>query len=440
MHHTLTNPETMKKLFMTLMLAISAGTMMAQTVREEIAKNPYLAGNQSAVYPTPTSRLTPAPRGYKPCYMSHYGRHGSRFNIGSIYTDTYNIMYKAASLGKLTPLGMKTMTQVGQLRDEAKGRDGELTSVGAEQHRGIAERMYKNFPEIFANERTTIDAKATTVTRCILSMENAMLKLTSLNPKLTIRHDASVHDMWYMNQSDHYLDSISRSVMWNQGKFSATKIHPDRLMEQIFSDQQYWRDSLRAGGLMKQLFDMAMHVQNSEIRNTVDMTGLFTADELYDLWQVTNAYWYLNCACSPLTNAQKPYTQRNLLRRMIEEADSCLQLDHPSASLRYGHDGMVLPLNCLMELDETAAQLQLEELAEKGWCDYKIIPMACNIQMVFYRSTDVSAPILVKVLRNENEAHLPVKTDTWPYYRWDDVKQYYLTKLDAYSSSRAVER
>ena len=37
--------------------------------------------------------------------------------------------------------------------------------------------------------------------------------------------------------------------------------------------------------------------------------------------------------------------------------------------------------------------------------------------------------VMVKVLLNENEATLPIKTDTAPYYPWSEVRKYYLDKL-----------
>ena len=43
-----------------------------------------------------------------------------------------------------------------------------------------------------------------------------------------------------------------------------------------------------------------------------------------------------------------------------------------------------------------------------------------------------SNDVLVKVLLNEKEAKLPVKTDVAPYYHWKDVESYYREKLDKY--------
>ena len=58
----------------------------------------------------------------------------------------------------------------------------------------------------------------------------------------------------------------------------------------------------------------------------------------------------------------------------------------------------------------------------------KIIPMAANIQMVFYRKNG-SDDILVKFMLNENETTVPdVKTDCPPYYHWSDLRVFYNMK------------
>ena len=82
----------------------------------------------------------------------------------------------------------------------------------------------------------------------------------------------------------------------------------------------------------------------------------------------------------------------------------------------------------------------LDEL-DTYWRNYRIFPMACNIQLVFYRpkakkvkgieykSPTMGDDILVKALLNEREAYLPTHTDNWPYYKWQDLRQYYLNKI-----------
>ena len=55
------------------------------TAREDIAQNPWLAGSNHVDYDRqlPDFRYTKPPKGYVPFYFSHYGRHGSRWLIGS---------------------------------------------------------------------------------------------------------------------------------------------------------------------------------------------------------------------------------------------------------------------------------------------------------------------------------------------------------------------
>lgn len=58
--------------------------------------------------------------------------------------------------------------------------------------------------------------------------------------------------------------------------------------------------------------------------------------------------------------------------------------------------------------------------------------MASNVQIVFYRPDNAKDPVLVKVLLNEREVRLPFVADQSraPYYNWNDVRAYYLRKLE----------
>ena len=85
-----------------------------------------------------------------------------------------------------------------------------------------------------------------------------------------------------------------------------------------------------------------------------------------------------------------------------------------------------------MELDNCGKNIDnLDELADQ-WQNYKIFPMGCNIQMIFYKKAG-SKDILIKVLLNEKETTLPVETDMKPYYHWKDLRAYYEKKLGSYN-------
>jgi hypothetical protein len=61
--------------------------------------------------------------------------------------------------------------------------------------------------------------------------------------------------------------------------------------------------------------------------------------------------------------------------------------------------------------------------------------MACNIQLIFYKpKKGKKGDILVKALLNERETRLPIATTQWPYYKWEELRDYYLKKLKTFET------
>lgn len=427
----------MKKYAFIIASLLFSGMVFAQSSREDIKQNKQLSGSNYLAYPAPQKALTPAPKGEKPFYISHYGRHGSRFLIDSKdYSSPIATLKKAEEQGKLTELGCDVMYKLERMEAESNKRLGELTMLGAQQHRQIAHRMYNRFPEVFRGD-VHVDAKSTNVIRCILSMTNELMELTALNPRLQITHDASLHDMYYMNFNDKQTFSKRKNDdtrTFNEN-FENHNIHPERLMRTLFNDEEYVQLYVHERDLMYKLFDLATAVQNSEVRHEFSLYDLFTDDELYTLWQRKNIGWFQEYGSNALNGGTQPFSQRNLLRKIIEEADSCMQYDRPGATLRFGHETMVLPLTCLLDLNGYGKTMTPDKLEENHWFNYRIFPMGANIQFIFYRKNAQDKDVLVKVLLNEEEATLPLTPVTGPYYRWTDVREYYLKKISEYETA-----
>lgn len=466
-----------------------AGVCDVQALQAEMRENRELYGDNYTAYQTPRGVLSPAPEGYVPCYMSHYGRHGSRYLIGkNVYERPYEVLKEADEKGMLTELGCRLLGQLDTIRRDARGHIEELTLRGAQQHRGIAERMYRNFPELFGG-RQKIDARSTPVVRCILSMANETMTLQGLNPQLEIAMDASAGDKYYLIYDDEQLRKERRPKGSRADSaltaFEQRHYDPTRLMNALFREESYWREAVRnpwqfaAVDIWKVVADM----QSTELRHTMPMDGYFTDEEMYNLWLIKNAGWYVSHGPSPLNGGRQVFFQRNLIRNIINTADSCLALIEGkpcgdpqgtvaaadsgtgssrllpqgggregaplAASLRFGHEVVVMPTVCFLNLNGYGEQFaDLEDLAANGWHDNRIFPMASNIQMVFYKAGisgntgisgdtgktgnpgDSAKPILVKVLLNEEEAMMPQLTPvTGCYYKWQDVKDYCLKKL-----------
>ena len=427
--------KVMRKLTVLLLFVLILTGVNAQTAKEEIKNNLRLSASNFLAYMGPQKKLTPAPEGMKPFYISHYGRHGSRFLANANeYDYPYNALRNADELGKLTPMGKSVLERLATIRQEAVGRLGDLTPLGAEQQKQIARRMYERFPEVFSGD-AHVDAKSTTVIRCVLSMENALQQLLQMNPKLKVTHDASSHDMYYMNQNDPVMWARKSEMDAAQPFLEYCKRH-DRsatLMKRLINDTAYINNELNPSRFYYTFFKVASNIQNTELRKKLTLYDAFTDDEIYNSWLRENARFYIGFAASPLSGGQQPYSQRNLLRKIILEADSCIRLQKPMATLRFGHETMVLPLVCLLDLNKYGQQIaDLEQLERKEWRSYRIFPMAANVQFVFYRRDTNDSDIVFKVLLNEDEATLPQKTDMAPYYHWNDFKKYYLALLDSF--------
>lgn len=414
---------------------VTGGHAQSRRAFDRISKDRRLSASNYCIYPDSVFPQTPPPEGKHPFYISHYGRHGSRYlNNRKGYDVPYKMLAKADSAGKLTPVGQHVLQQLKEIIDDSEGRWGDLSELGKQQHKRIARRMMMRFPEVFEG-KALIDAKSTTVNRCILSMGAALQAMVARNPKLQVRMTASKSDMWYMNHQDKHLrDSMTTPATEKAYDiYCDGREHNPRLMSLLFNDSVYAKEEMDEIWLNYYLLKTALIQQNTPMGNKIDFLDLFSYEDIHQFWQKENAWWYFNYGPSLLNGGKQPYTQRYLLRKMIEEADSCIQLRKPGAQLRFGHETIILPLTCLLEINHFGYQTyDLEELEEKGWWACMVFPMASNIQFIFYRSDYSDKDILVKILLNEREAKLPVESDMKPYYRWKDVRQYYLNKIDAY--------
>ena len=407
-------------------------TMSAQTAREEIKANKFLSASNYLDYDNypATKPLTPAPKGYEPYLMNHYGRHGSRWLINEHqYTGILNTLRKASEQGKLTTAGEDVMRQVDIIYQSSIKRLGDLTTVGERQHHGIGKRMAQNFPEIFKKEGLPVDARSTVVIRCILSMVAECEEIAAANPTAQFHNDVSQSLQYYLNQPrSQFLDSVRKSTRGMRHELEnklLKECHPERLMGVLFNDVQWAADSVKAANFVASLFDIAANMQSHDLG--LDLYSYFTDEEIYAQWRVRNMGWYIDYGASPLGGGVQPFCQANLLKDIIQVADTTKQT---CAVLRFGHEVCVMPLACLLELDNCGYVTDDLENLDQVWRNYKIYPMACNVQLVFYRPVSGKGDILVKALLNEREATLPVKTRQFPYYKWKDLRQYYLKRLE----------
>ena len=317
---------------------------------------------------------------------------------------------------------------------DTEGRWGELTGYGRQQHRTIARRMVLNFPEVF-HPGAKVQAFSTVVPRCIESMGTALIELLQEEPTLQISMESSQRNQWFMNYQDRELrrQQMTPKIRKAYNEYISKYVGNTRLMELIFKNSDIVGEVVDEGQFNYYLMKMGLFQVHTHLYRNTYLIDIFQTDELYRMWQIDNALWYLQQGACKLNGGHQPYSQRHLLRRIIADADSCIRLADPGAQLRYGHETVLLPLVCLIGINGYDLETSdFGELEKKGWWCSRVFPMGANLQFIFYRSDVNDRDVLLKVLLNEEEARLPIPTDCAPYYHWSDFRAYCLDKLDRY--------
>lgn len=398
----------------------------AQTTKKETLSDLNRTGGVYYAYPLPSDVSTPAPKGYEPFYISHFGRHGSRYLISdNDYNVVADLLRKAADANALTPLGQNLLARLDTLMEETRGRGGDLSPLGVRQHRGIAERMYRNYPAVFKGD-AEVDARSTLVVRCVLSMAAFTERLKELNPQLKVTRESSQRHMPYLNyytreSEDYRTNGIFGKERYR--KFKDAHTSPDRPVASIFSDKDFIDQWVNPSDFMWSIYWLASDAQNVE--TPISFYDLLTPDELFDLWQTFNYDFYVNCSNYKGNKGIRVANSKPLLANIIQTADSVIASGKNTATLRFGHDGNIVPLAALMRFNDCYNSIDDPDRFFEVFSDWKIAPMASNIQLVFFRNKKNPDDVIVKFMLNEVEKSIPVATDIAPFYHWKDVKDYY---------------
>jgi len=322
---------------------------------------------------------------------------------------------------QLTPLGEDVRMRLHRVWREAKGRGGALTIVGERQHRGIAERMAARCPQIFKSGAVSLSAVSSTVPRCIVSMAAFCERLKEINPALTIRREASQRTMDYVAWTSPAAKALEADTAAWKAAWSADResnIRPGRLVVSL-TTRRVPADTARY--FMEEMYALASDMQDIEMADKPGFYDLFTADELYALWRSANWRMYICNANAPAGHGAGPQSAAGLLTDIIQRADAAIASGGVTADLRFGHDTSLIRLLALMKAGQSGASTADPELFPVVWRSYDVSPMAANLQIAFYR--DKKGHVVVRLMLNEKDVQLPLKSLTGPFYKWPDVRQ-----------------
>ena len=400
--------------------SLLAAAQQPDIYRQLEAHPEYLAGTDY-LCPTGPVKLTPAPKGYKAFYISHYGRHGARYAWQSdLYDVIRDALTRAEKDGNLTAFGADWKGRFDSLYPEVRYRTGDLSRKGWQQQQELAARMYENYPEVFRKD-AEVHAWTSTSTRCVMTMSSFCLGLKGKNPKLNLTE--------YFGK--YYLPAIlplDRSNPFREKEFQETPLLFDETWEQYIARTvdyksilaRLFQDVDKAVPADKQ-WDLTSYLwfyaagMNS-LDTDLDFRDLFTEEELLQLWKVDVFQFY--AYAYPSHQGYRP-----IVDDIIAKAEDRIASGKRGADLRFGHDYTILPMMMCLDLDGIGHNVENPDDIPV-WCQTHRVPMGANVHFVFFRSKR-SDRILFKVLLNGEEAHLPLETAQWPYYDWEAFKARY---------------
>jgi len=409
----------MKRIITAAVALITAITAASAQSYASVLDSLRLAGCDYVFTPS-MQKLTPAPKGYKPLAIEHYGRHGARYCWQQdLYSSIDSVLRRADSLGMLTPAGKDYRAQFQQIYPSLMYHEEELTRKGWEQHRGIAEVMYKSFPEVFKGKQQ-VSANSSNSIRCIMSMASFCLSLSDQNPDLDIRERSG--RVWYNGVIPHshgnpYPHRYERVDLWHG--VSAWTVRDSiyaglGVMERLFTDVDAVVAPKDQTEFLEYLYYFANGMQSLD--TDLSFAGIFTTEERRTIWEIDN---FKNYQGSWITR----FSYLPILNDIIAEGDAHIAEGRKGADLRFGHDHCLLPMTILLGINGY-------DIAPEDWHGIKDvfqnwnIPMGGNIQFVIYTSKRGGEP-LFKLLLNGEEASLPAfEAVSGPYYKWSDLKAF----------------
>ncbi|MBO7220451.1 MAG: histidine-type phosphatase [Alistipes sp.] len=430
----------MRRLLSILVALLFVLTAVAQTsVRKDIDEHPELAVTSLSPYGAPYffKPIAEAPKGYKPFYISHYGRHGSRHEAHKKNVmPVVDLFDRADNMGLLTAKGKEMKAYLHKMADAHENRYGELTRLGFEQHKGIARRMYNRFTPVFYRG-AIVESRSSIYGRCALSMAAFNESLKECEPMLETRMSASDADKDKVRPSMAFLkDPRYQGVYIDSEEYWAKQLNKwlekqdfSHSINSLFTNIEPMLGNYNGSSayLMIDLYKRLGAMQNLGWYDRTLVDSIFSADERYIVYLYENYRWYCRYATTSVENGYKRFDRiKGVVNDIISHANEAIEGKNSAvANLRFGHDYYLLALLAILNCNEHPSDLDIsdvEKLTEK-WNAYKVVTMASNVQFVFYRSKK-EADILVRILENENDITLPIGSATAPFYKWSDVCDY----------------
>ena len=441
----------MKKLIFTLILSISGLSCLAQP--EVVLGDPFKSSGLDNIYDFDAQICTAAPKGYEAFYISHYGRHGSRYPYtATVATALLDLLHEAEGKENLSEYGNGLMARLELFMEKAGNHIGELTDLGRQQQYRLAGEMAERYPQAF-RKGAVVTAQASSSPRSILSMASFCTALARKCPSIRIDQFQG------FAETQATAPNMGRNPLRIKGPGLGNPYResPAEFMQRRFPEftetvlGKMFRDPYAALGdkdvqyLMDHIYMLIGGMNSLPDGVRMDFSDIATPETLARMWELDNyqrfcEYIVYTASCC------------SVFKDIIERADARLALLDSAAGklegraegraevavgraegadLRFGHDHVLMSLLMIADIDSFG---ELPENPDELGHVFQTFrsPMAANLHFVFYRPKNGRGPILTGLSLNGQPARLSsldkelgLSPDESGFYRWDDVKAWF---------------
>jgi multiple inositol-polyphosphate phosphatase / 2,3-bisphosphoglycerate 3-phosphatase len=402
------------------------------------AQTQSLHAGTKTPYPTPAQQYTPPPDGFTPAFVNYVGRHGARFftRAGSD-VEALKILQNAQQNKTLTSLGAQVLLMTKRFVNIQKGNYETITGLGRAEQMAIGKRMRSTYDAVFIGRGLNVFA-----TRKVRTQLSAHAFLTGFS-----KYDGKIKDSIIPDRVDTMLRFYDLSSAYQAYEKSAAVSQPiDTLMNDARTKQiakqicsklfrQPFKTDSAAIAFAFNLYDLycgrfSIPIEMLKFNyppNSIDFSIAFDTAQLKWLDLINGASDFLEKGAARDTLGIQATVAAPLLADFITTTSDVINhTKQADAILRFTHAEAISPFATLLGIPQASVPAASIYQYNQHWSAESIIPLSANIQWIVYSN---GSKYLVKVLLNEKETRLPVPTLQYPYYKWEDVKEFYLKKL-----------
>ena len=357
-----------------------------------------------------------------PVYISHVGRHGSRYPASSANCiKLRDALNNASETGTITELGRDLLSLTENIIAVSTNRWGALDSLGQAEQRAIASRMFSTYPEIFRDG--AVNAISSYSPRSMMSMFSFVHQLDRMDNKLTFTTSTGRINSKLMRPFDvdkDYLEFRDQKLWQPAYTEYFEAACPITAINRVLGKDYPYGDTDNARDLAITEYYVLAGLEAMQMPS--QMKKYFTVEEANALWSCFNLRQYLQRTATTVSSVPADIASE-LVMDIITRADGALDGSNPFvADLRFGHAETVMPLVSLLRLPGCYYMTNYFDTVAQHWKDFNVVPMAANVQFIFFKAKR-SGRYYVRVDLNEKPVTL-IPNDERLYLPWTEARNY----------------